>query len=188
MVQKFLKVAAATLVALSGVAADATPVTYNVDETIGAGSVVGTIQTDGKTGVLATADILAFSLTLNVGAGKTPLAIVDGVNASDEIGGSALTATSSALDFNFSGSGFALFQSPYPGAAGMNYFCVEGINSNCTLNGNGADSVDIAGTDLHKIDTGVVQIGTTSTVPEPASLALVGLALVGLAIARKKHA
>src|ERR1700761_6601496 len=180
MVQRFNKVGVAALVALGGVAANATPVTYNVDETIGAGSVIGTIETDGKTGALSTSDILAFSLTLSVGAGKTPLTIIDGVNANDEIVGNALTATPSALDFNFSGSGAALFQSPYVGA-GANFFCVEGVNADCTGNGNGADSVNIGGVNLHKVDTGVVQIG--HTVPEPASLALAGVALLGLALA-----
>ena len=184
MVQRFMKVAAAALVALGGVTASATPVTYNIDETMGAGSVIGTIETDGKTGVLSTSDILAFTLTLSVGAGKTPLTIIDGVNSADDVVGNALTATSSALDFNFSGSGAAIFQLPYVGAAGMNYFCVEGVGVNCTGNGNGADSVNVAGVGLHKIDSGVVQIG--SAVPEPASLPLVGVALLGLSLARKK--
>ena len=50
---------------LLGGAVLAAPITYNVNQTIGVGGVVGTIQTDGTIGVLATGNFLAWDLTLN---------------------------------------------------------------------------------------------------------------------------
>ena len=48
---------------------DAAAITYNVDQTIGAGTVTGDIQTHGTTGVLDNANIIAWNLELNgVGA------------------------------------------------------------------------------------------------------------------------
>jgi hypothetical protein len=40
-------------------------IVYNVDRTVGMGSVTGTITTDGNTGTLGLGDFLAWNLTLN---------------------------------------------------------------------------------------------------------------------------
>jgi hypothetical protein len=42
----------------------AASITYNVDQTIGAGSVVGTVQTDGTIGGLTTANFTDWNLLL----------------------------------------------------------------------------------------------------------------------------
>ena len=46
-------------------------ITYAVDETVGAGSATGFITTDGTIGILDTADILNWNLTLNDGTQPT---------------------------------------------------------------------------------------------------------------------
>ena len=51
--------------ALFPMAAQAAPLTYNVNRTIGAGTVIGTITTDGTFGSLTNANINAWSLTLD---------------------------------------------------------------------------------------------------------------------------
>ena len=53
--------------ALLGGALQAAPITYNVNQTIGAGSVVGTVETDGTLGVLGTANFIAWNLALKRG-------------------------------------------------------------------------------------------------------------------------
>jgi hypothetical protein len=98
----------------------AAPITYNVDQTIGGGSVVGTITTDGNTGLLATGDFIAWNLELNgVGASYNLTNSTSVVyDASTDV-----TATPTDLYFNFSGgdNGFLVFQvSLY---SGSNYYC-----------------------------------------------------------------
>ncbi len=54
---------------LLGAEAASANIVYNVDRTVGMGSVTGTITTDGNTGTLGLGDFLAWNLTLKgVGA------------------------------------------------------------------------------------------------------------------------
>ena len=51
---------------------------YNVDRAVGAGSVVGTIETDGTLGVLAQVNVLSFSLTLHDGTDSATISSATG--------------------------------------------------------------------------------------------------------------
>jgi hypothetical protein len=84
-------------------------IVYNVDRTVGMGSVTGTITTDGNSGTLGLGDFLAWNLTLNgVGASYT-INSTDSVIWGDPFGD--VTATATDLYFNFSGSaGDIIFQ------------------------------------------------------------------------------
>ena len=82
----------------------AADIVYHVNDTVAGGSVIGTITTDGATGLLFNGDITAFNLTLFDGTGTATL--TSGVNGGTVfIGPGGLTATATALMFNFNASG-----------------------------------------------------------------------------------
>ena len=167
--------------------ASAAPIVYDVNRTVGVGSVSGTITTDGTFGVLSTANITGWSLSIDAGDANGAFLLQGGINSSLLVGGGALSADADSIDFNFGGSGFALFQNPNIGSS-VNYWCVEGPNSNCTGLGQGETVTRLTYGVPHITVTGVEAIATVhgGTVPEPASLALVGAALAGLAMARRR--
>lgn len=99
------------LAALFPVLAQAAPMTYDVDRQIGAGSVRGTITTDGSLGTLASDNIADWMLTINDGDGSGNLTMDGGVNSSLLLQGSLLSADIDSIDFNFGGAfGFAIFR------------------------------------------------------------------------------
>jgi hypothetical protein len=98
-------------IATTGIAA-AADITYDVNQMIvgpaAAGTVTGTITTDGTLGGLFTGAIVDFNLTMSVGGDTSTL--VRGVNGFAAIGSSGITATPTELTFDFSRTGtFANF-------------------------------------------------------------------------------
>ncbi len=96
------------MVLLGGVA-HAAPITYNINQSIGGGNVVGTIQTDGAIGVLSSGNFVAWNLTLNgIGASYN----ITDANSVVQVQGSDTTATASNLFFDYSGAdnGYLLFR------------------------------------------------------------------------------
>lgn len=75
-------------------------ITYVVDVTLGTGSVIGAITTDGTFGVLAESDIVGGSLRVS-GFGRSYVASLPGDIYNFE--GDDLTANLDSLIFNFSG-------------------------------------------------------------------------------------
>uniref|UniRef100_UPI0035CB16E5 hypothetical protein n=1 Tax=uncultured Sphingomonas sp. TaxID=158754 RepID=UPI0035CB16E5 len=123
-----LKIICAFSIAISSTAANATTVTYNVNQMIGLGGVEGTIQTDGTIGALTQSNVLGFDLLVG-----GPGAAVELTNANSVIvtNGSNLSATASDLFFNYSGpSGFLLFQLGSFGT-GMHYYCNSSTAGTC---------------------------------------------------------
>ena len=104
--------------------ATASPITYSVNRTIGTGSVTGTIQTDGTIGALTAANITDWNLTLNDGISTFILTgPLSGNNSHVFTTGNDVSATASALSFNFSGvdNGYFLFQVSF--GSGQHYYC-----------------------------------------------------------------
>jgi hypothetical protein len=101
---------------------------YNVDRTVGGGSVVGTITTDGATGSIGFSDIISWSLNV-VGIGASTL--LTDTDSTLWGAGSDLTANSRNLYFNFSGrdSGYAIFQNGV--GSGTKYWCLATTTSAC---------------------------------------------------------
>jgi len=164
-------------------AANAVPITYELNRVIGAGTVTGFIETDGTLGVLSTINITDWVLTLTAPdlLGGSPDVIDFATQIVTNIGGMATTATSTGLffDFDLSGSNFFLLQGTSP----LNYWCLETGSPACTGFGlseaMGQGSVGFGPVAQSTTgQTGVEQFGTA--IPEPSTLTLfaTGLALL----------
>src|ERR1019366_3589762 len=80
---------------LSVVLCSAATITYDVNRTIGAGSVIGFVETDGTIGVLSASNILDWNLVLNEGTNPTfdILGPLSGSNSVVGVVGADLSAT-----------------------------------------------------------------------------------------------
>lgn len=147
--------------------------TYNVDQTIGKGAVVGQIETNGATGVLTTADITGWNLTLNGVGASLNLTSASGTSVV-EVDGADLTATSKYLYFNFSGadSGFLLFQDKPSLDSGNKYYCNNTNNFTCEAGATVAPKNYLDPTAQNVAESGEQIIGTVGPVgilgPNPA--------------------
>jgi hypothetical protein len=156
---------------------------YEVNRTIGTGTVTGFVETDGTIGVLASSNITDWTLTLtapNLSVGS-PDVISFATQAQTYLNGNVTTATATDLLFDFSGNGFFLLQ----GGDG-NYWCLE--TSGCTGDGLGEHmgygiSSTVAQTAIH---SGSTVFASVNSVPEPTTLAIFCLGLLGLRFKRSK--
>ncbi len=172
---------AVTALCVSSLAAHASPITYNINETVGSSTAFGTIQTDGTLGVLSRANITGYQLTLTSGAQSETFSYADFV----EVVGTDLTATNSGLFFNFSGTNPAGFF--LPNASATSDLCF--IDSITPCDGDeSSEHIHFQGTFTDTTRTGTQEIATAAT-PEPSSFALLGTGLLGVAgMVRKRFA
>src|ERR1700676_1767547 len=83
----------AALIATCGLAGTSWATLYNVNDTVGAGSVTGTIQTDGDIGVFTTADIINWNLHLSDGTNTFDLVGPPSASDAAAVVGTSFTAT-----------------------------------------------------------------------------------------------
>ena len=167
----------------------ATPESYNVNQTLGAGNVTGFIETDGTIGTLSTAEILDWNLLLDDGSHTFDLlGPYTGVNSNSHVlvTGSSLSATATQLLFDFGAAGNLIFQAPDVNVSPFgNFWCLQGGGTVCSAtSGQGHVLNVVPDGNMFTSATGSQVIGS---VPEPASLALLGSALAGLALIRRKR-
>ncbi len=134
--------------------------------------------------MLDDANFLAWDLTLNGDGATYHITDADSVV---RVEGNDVTATATDISFNYSGAddGYLLFQQGL--FSGMHYWCNATSNATCF---QGASVVPEAfdGPSVQNEPRSGDQIIATeaAAVPEPASLALLGAALAGMGLARRR--
>jgi hypothetical protein len=143
---------------------------YNVNLSIGTGTVTGTITTDGNTGTLTTSDIKDWNLTITDGANSVSLqGPLSGNNSFDAMNGSPVSADATNILFDFSGSAAAnayfFFENGSPGH--VNFVCfgpggAGGYQGVCDLTQTGnVMAFQIDSTDIQSVLlTGTLPIAT----------------------------
>ena len=172
----------------------AASITYNVDQTIGAGSVVGTVQTDGTIGGLTTANFTDWNLLLTGLGGATftltqgNSVVLDGTYSSGFVlataGNSDVTATTSSLLFNFSATdhGFFGIQQGAVVFSGEEYWC-NAASGNGACYSPGASVAPVSNVDASfqvEARTGNEVIGTVNATPLPSTWLMLLSGFVGL--------
>jgi len=158
---------------------------YSANDSVGVGSVVGSIETDGVLGTLLSSDFLDWNLTVYDGSGTaTLLGPLSGNNSSLYIGGSNnVSATSTALIFDFNGNGgFMNIFDPSTCSPPEWSFSTTGSGSGCngtTGNEWGVAAVLPIFTGTYSQESGPVVFATTATL-EPSYAWEVCLALIGV--------
>ncbi len=161
---------------------------FDVDLTIGNGSVIGTITTDGTPGTIGPADFVGFDLTINAPFGS---AVTTSTSDFYAFSGDDLTVTDSELLFNFSGSpdsGFTLLSDDGSQAwtTGGGGFLQAICGAACDPGGTPGTENDSRMYPVNYTElTGEVAIGTAT--PEPAALLLFSTGLIGLGVVRARR-
>ena len=182
--------------ALSLIASSAQALTYFAQRDVGNGVLELSITTDDTLGILATDNILDWTIVLHQGQISYTLEGIDGAdNSTHEIVGTALTATARHLSFDFSALGRAYFlvQAPSVGS-GETFWCVQA--SGCTNSPVLPAEVLLAGpnaaarTFLNQSGNQIIaSVREAVLVPEPATWALMisGFGLAGATLRMRRR-
>jgi PEP-CTERM motif len=158
MNSKLIGLASAMAVALVSPAAAA--IVYQVDYSVGASTLIGTITTDGALGPLVTSDITGFDLSTTV-LGNSAEFLPS--NSTVTITGNGLTATTGQLSFDFS--------------AGGDFNIAESSSTLFDLSTRASLHVGSSGTSGR---TSSPILAVAAAVPEPSTWAMMILGFCGL--------
>jgi hypothetical protein len=169
---------------------------YNINRTIGSGSVLGFLETDGTFGTLSSANLLNWRLTLSSPSlDPDSPQIIEKSNLnifSPAIYGGGVTASATDLYFNFGatdGSSIKLYSLNEAGTA-ENFWCLQSA-FNC-LGGDVAYEAIGFGKEANTAElqyhTGNQSFASVAAVPEPEIYAMmgIGLGLMGWVGRRKR--
>lgn len=179
--KSIVKVAAVALGLVFGAIAPAHASIYYVNETIGLGSVVGSVTTDGSIGTnLGSSIFTAWDLTLSgVGATFTikntdPTAVV--------WGSGGITATPTQLLFNYGAANgsFLVFQDNY--SSGQTFWCLNAGNAACLSNVSQFVVPEFYSNLSSQFTEGKTgnEVFAVAAVPEPSTWAMMILGFVGV--------
>jgi hypothetical protein len=191
---------AATILTLSAATANA-DITYEVNRTIGAGSVTGLITTDGTLGDLFADNISDWSLTLTAPDPNNAGSVISDTiskSSSDSVfivaplGNTPVTATTTQLIYDFTPSQDSTYMLFFGTTSPNLNWCLETIN--CNSDGVGSmEYISYIDTSGNKVllssvnHTGEIVFANTAVIPVPAAIWLFGSGLIGLAgFARRK--
>ncbi|QYE33386.1 PEPxxWA-CTERM sorting domain-containing protein (plasmid) [Polymorphobacter sp. PAMC 29334] len=176
------------IVFLTATVATAAPISYNVNQIIGLGSVVGTIETNGSFGTLTQSDIVGFDLVVSGPGASVELTQADSVVRTT---GSDFGASASNLFFDYSGaSGYLLFQQSSFGT-GMKYYCNASVFDTCFEGASAVpEAFNNASAQVEPRTGNQVIASAAGMVPEPASWTLMigGFGMVGGCMRRRSTA
>jgi hypothetical protein len=176
---------------------------YDINRTIGEGTVTGSIQTDGTLGVLREGNIENWSITLfapNLNAGNPyTFDITSGDTFLRPKGSTSTTpvsATSTELLYDFSTSGYFMLMSNTVSVSGTTtayFWCLE--TSGCSGGPDLSEHIghtiiggSVADQWVQYTDTDTVVFATVTAVPVPAAAWLFASGLLGLVgFARRKR-
>jgi hypothetical protein len=152
---------------------------YTLNNTIGAGGVTGTIETNGTIGTLVATDITDWNIVIDDGTNTFNLLGPSSGNNSQLFmsAGAAISATSTDLLFDFSGfTGGVLFQNPFIGSS-QNWYAFEDQADGIGTGVLGSENLRVgSGTLTSEIRSGVSVIASVEQpIPEPSAALLFGM-------------
>jgi hypothetical protein len=160
----------------------ANDITYAVNQTVGAGSVTGTIETDGAT------NILSWNLTLNDGTETVLLDTADSTVTAGG-GGAGIEFSPAALTFNYpyDEENGAFLEFVDPGAGTLYYGAYDPFDGTNTITIN---DVDGDGVTVYSLEPStLVTIATAIATPEPGTgpITLAGLGMIAVLMWKRRR-
>ena len=161
------------------------PLTYDVDLTVGTGSIKGTITVPFADADGPVSDIMSWNLTANDGISSHTFTNADGVffidpqfdTVSAPGAPDAIVSTPDGLFFNFSEEEAVLFFGKF---GSTSYICFQNFSAACDDSSTNHISFMLGNDPLElQVESGIVEIGVRATTPEPSSLLLLSVGLLG---------